>query len=288
MSNLVKVVDLKAIQNMNANTSIVFGYFFSRKGRTLTAEVIAQKVEGDLSKPKVSAAIRVLKKAGVVNEADGGWVMPALEISDLDEARQLGIGDKVHTTLTANPETVFYKGDTILYKPHPLSVEGKAKVMVAAGEVKSFHVNEEGFVYLIVLKGQTFDADGKPLKRKACAVKASMAQLFSNEIPAKAVECVTYKKAAGLVKPELVEMPDVSKGDFVIFFTNIHSPKAKEFGQILEGMKKGMKSTFVEINTDHQVSICKHYNIRTAPTVLIIKDGKEVQRITDKIEKVIK
>ena len=303
--NNVREINLKGIQNMNPQQALVFSHFYGRKGRAYTADSLLEKLEKNLipedtkteglEKAKKAAAKQVadackfLLEAGVIEkstkegkEVKGEFIMPAYGIEDLPEEKQIKIGDKIHTSLTANSSTVFYKGDGILYIPHPLSPEYKAGQRVCVGELKSFHVNEEGFVYLVLLKGQTFDKDGKPLKRKQCAVKGSKAQIVEKKIPKTAVECVTYKKSAGLKKPELVEMPDVSKGQHVILFTNIHSPSAVHMQQIVEGLVKAKKlKNLVIINTDHQVAQCKDFKIRTAPTLVKVVDGKEVGRIED-------
>lgn len=305
----MKNLNLSAIKGMNNEQTQVYAWFHGNKGRSASATSLLEKLANKfvdaeakdkakaekLAKLKIEKAMEFLREAGVITktvkegkEIDGEFTMPALEIVDLDDNNQILIGDKKHTSLTANPNQIFYKGDNVLYDAHPLSPEFKSGKRICVGEVKSFHVNEEGFLYLEVLKSQEVDKDGKNLKRKTCAVKASKAQLVDQKIPTAASKCVTYKKAAGLKEPSLMEMPDVTKGNHVIFFTNIHSPKAKEFGQIIEGMKAGMKSTLTIINTDHQVSECIKFGIRNAPTVLIIKDGKVVETIINKIDKVIK
>ena len=303
--NNVREINLRAIQNMNPEQALVFSFFHGRKGRAYTADSLLEKLEknlipedtkkADLEKAKksakssVKAACKFLLEAGVIEkstkegkEVEGEFIMPAYHIEDLPEEKQIKIGDKIHTSLTANSSTVFYKGDGILYIPHPLSPEYKAGQRVCVGELKSFHVNEEGFVYLVLLKPQRFDSEGKPLKRKQCAVKGSKAQIVEKKIPKTAAECVTYKKSAGLKKPELVEMSDVSKGTYVVLFTNIHSPNAVHMQQIVDGLVKAKKlKNLTVINTDHQVSECKQYNIRTAPTLIKVVDGKEVGRIED-------
>ena len=303
--NNVRKIDLKRIKNMNDQQALVFSHFHGRKGKSMSTEAILEKLEknligedikeADLEKAKKSAlknvkdACKFLNEAGIIEkskkegkEVENEFTMPAYNIEDLPEEKQIKIGDKVHTSLTANSSTVFYKGDAILYIPHPLSPEYKAGQRVCVGELKSFHVNEEGFLYLVLLKPQRFDSEGKPLKRKQCAVKGSKAQLVDEVIPKGAAECVTYKKLASLKKPELQEMPDVSKGTHVILFTNIHSPNAVHMGQITDGLVKAKKlKNLTVINTDHQVTECSTYKIRTAPTLIKVVDGKEVARIED-------
>lgn len=303
--NATRRIDLKKIQNMNAIQALVFSYMFGRKGRTFTPETILEKngkslipegtKEADLEKANkkaiadIAAACKFLVDAGIVEvpvaedktPVAGSYRMPAYNIEDLPEEKQVKIGDKVHTSLTANSGQVYYKGDLILYMPHALSPEFKAGIRIAVGELKSFHVNEEGFLYLILLKKQEVDKDGKNLKRAQCAVKASKAQLLDLAIPKGASKCVTYKKKAGLKEPELQALPDTSKGKHAIFFTNIWSPNAVHMGQIVDGIKAQLKNTTVTvINTDHQVSECAQFNIRTAPTIVVLDNGKEVERIT--------
>jgi hypothetical protein len=309
MNTLRKAIDLKPLTNMNATQSLVFSHLFGNKGRNFTTDTLVEKLGGSIipedtkksdlekvtksAKSKVTKALKFLHEAGIIQltkgedkkEIKGSYVMPAYNITDLGEEIQNSVGGKAHTTLTANPNHIFYKGDPILYMPHPLSPEYKAGQRVAVATVKKYHVNEEGFLYLNCEKGPEYDADGKEKKRKTFSVKASGAQLIDEKIPEGAVECVFYKKGSGLQAPVLNEVPDLSKGRHVLFFSNIHSPKAKEFTQQLAGMKV---KNLVEINTDHQVAICKEFNIRFAPTIVIVENGKEVERITNKITKVIK
>jgi len=304
--NTVRKMDLKKLVNLNPVESVVFSHFFGNKGRNFKVEALLEKLEKHLipkdtkatelekTKAKASADIKAacesLIKIGVIQTpekegkaVEGEFTMPAYEIADLEQEKQVFIGDKVHTTLTANPNQVFYKGDGILYMPHPLSPERKSGIRVAVGELKSFHVNEEGFLYLILLKARTTDKDGKEQKRGQCAVKASQAQLVSEEIPKGAGLAVTYKKKAGLKEPALQEMPDVSKGRHVILFGNIWGPNAQHMAQIVDGLAKAKKisGALTTINTDHQVSICETYKIRTAPTLVVIENGKEVSRLVD-------
>lgn len=305
MNALRSIIDLKAVKNMSNLQTLVFSFLFGRKGRGFSADSIAEKIKGglipedtkkeDLEKvtkgisKDIKEALIFLQKSGVIEPnvkegkpVEGEYIMPSYNIEDLPEEKQIGIGEKVHTALTANPDYVYYKGDGILYMPHPLSPEFKSGIRVAVGELKSFHVNEEGFVYLIVLKAQKVDKDGKNLKREQCAVKASKAQLVDTKIPEAVTECVTYKKSAGLKPPAaLSDTSTIDKGEKVLFFTNIWSPNAKHMTQIVDGLVKAkkIKGDLVVINTDHQVKDCAKYNIRISPTLIRVKDGKEISRI---------
>jgi len=286
MKTLVKNsnLDLKVLVNLKNEETLVFGQFYSRKGSVLTTDKLIgyMGLEGVSSSKKgqITKACKVLADAGIINVVETGFVMPAYETVDLDETRQLGIGGKVHTTLTANPNQVFYVGDAVLYMPHPLSQEYKSGQRVSIGEVKSFHVNEEGFLYLIVLKASEVDVDGKMMKRKECAVKASQAQLLDSKIPEVVKTGITYKKAAGIVAPELNDMPDLAKGRHILFFNNVWNSDAKHMSQVIDGLVKAKKvaGKLTVINTDHQAVECKAHNVRIAGTLVVIENGKEIAR----------
>jgi hypothetical protein len=305
MNELRSQIDLKKVSKLTNEQVLVFGHMFGNKGRNFTAETITEKLSkelipsdtkaADMEKAKEKAtktvedAFKALKSAGIIESTvgegdkvvEGSYVLPAYKIDDLPEEKQILIGGKEHTTLTQNPNIVFYKGDGVLYMPHALSPEGKAGQKVGVAKVRSFHVNEEGFLYIIGEKPAQLDKEGKPMKPKTCAIKASKAQLMDTKIPEGAAECVTYKKAAGLQKPELADLSNIDKGDKVLFFNNIWAPNAVHMGQIITGLAKKATGSIVNVNTDHQVAVCSRFNIRTAPTLIRLKDGKEVGRIED-------
>jgi thioredoxin-like negative regulator of GroEL len=79
----------------------------------------------------------------------------------------------------------------------------------------------------------------------------------------------------------LADLSEIAKGDKVLFFTNIWAPNAVHMGQIVKALESKSKATIVQVNTDHQVSTCSDFGIRTAPTLVRLKDGKEVDRIED-------
>lgn len=298
------IVNLVAIRNFNQKESLIFSQFFGQKGRFFTTEKMFEKVGDNLvdasdeddeeatakkqtaAKALITRTIKKLVEANIVEQKadqpkseDPEYKMPEYNISDLKEEQQVMIGGKEHTSLTANATTVFYKGDVILYMCHPLSPEYKNGQRIGTATLRDFHVNEEGFVYGIVTKPVMKEGE----KAKTCAVKLSQAQLLEQAIPADAKECVKYKQKAGLTKPTLVELGDVSKGVHLIDFNAIWSPEGNEMNQILEGIEKvkGLEGKFTRhsINTDHQVETCKQYNIRTAPTLIMVKDGEEVARM---------
>jgi hypothetical protein len=300
MNTTRAIIDLRAIRNLNQVESMIFSIFFGQKGRYFTTEKIFEKIgehlvdkeaedaakEEKAAKSKITRAINKLVEANVVVQKaeqpasePKEFTIPEYDIKDLREEQQILIGGKEHTTLTANGETVHYGGDVILYMCHPLSPEYKAGQRIGTATLKDFHVNEEGFKYGIVQKPVMKEGE----KPKSCAVKLSQAQLLDVAIPEGAKEVVKYKKKANLTKPELQTLPNLEEGSHVLFFNAIWSPTGNHMSQILEGLKENSKElkdmSLTSVNTDHQVDACKAYVIRTAPTLVVVKDGKEVSRM---------
>jgi thioredoxin 1 len=298
---------LYEISKLTEEEILLFSYFFSNKGRYFTVEKVikklretkvntkrlrGEKLEAALSAREaeisegVKAAFPVLEKAGLIQKntekGTAEWKMEAYDVQDLPGEQQILIGDKEHTSLTENSQLVLYKGDRVMYMYHALSQQYKDGLRIGEGTVKSYHINEDGFVYVII---EEPIPEGAPegTKAKTPAKRNTMIELRSMDIPEGAVECVTYKKKAGLKAPELFPMPDISSGSHVLFFTAEWSSKGLHMKQLLESLTeaKELKGKFelTQINTDHQVQSCKEHNIRYAPTLILFKDGKQVTRI---------
>ena len=303
MNKTRAIVNLAAVRAFNQKQSSIFSIFFGQKGRFFTTDKVFEKVGAQLTadnedtseegvdkaekaaKALITKTINAMVDANIIEQkADQAasdpkeFKMQEYDIKDLKENQQVQIGGKEHTTLTANATTVWYNGDVILYMCHPLSPEYKAGQRIGTATLKDFHVNEEGFLYGIVTKPVMVEGE----KAKTCAVKLSQAQLLDEAIPEGAKECVKYKQKAGLTKPTLVPVGDISKGVHLLSFNAVWSPEGVQMDQILEGLEdsplKGKYTRHI-VNTDHQVDECKTYNIRTAPTLILVKDGAEVARM---------
>ena len=302
MNNTRAIVNLSAIRTFNQRESLIFSIFFGQKGRYYTNEKLMDKVGAILigeveeaekekaekaAKSFITKTINKLVEAGIVSakvdQPKGEAIeykMPEYDIKDLAEEQQLLIGGKAHTTLTSNGDTVHYGGDVILYMCHPLSPEYKAGQRIGTATLKDFHVNEEGFKYGIVTKPVMVEGE----KAKTCAVKLSQAELLDRAIPEGAKEVVKYKQKASLTRPTLVAIPTLTEGKHILYFNAVWSPAGNQMSQILNTLVetkeiKG-KASFTPVNTDHQVDVCKEYNIRQAPTVIVVENGKEVSRLS--------
>ena len=169
-------------------------------------------------------------------------------------------------------------------KNHPLSALGKAGVPVSEGEIKDWHINEEGFLYANVYMPLPPGAE-EGTKRKTCAKKLSTVQYLDDSIPEKIVVGVKYKKKANLKEPELQAFPDLAKakGVDLVEFNAAWSATGNHMDQILTSLVKqgplSGKFTRTTINTDHQPQDCANHNVRLAPTLILFKDGKEVGRM---------
>jgi len=297
MNTTRAIINLSEVKNFNQNESFIFSIFFSEKGKSFSKDLLLKKVsetmiQGDKDEVKetkrvkalITKVVNKLIATGIIskNESESKsdtdtFKMESYDIKDLEENRQLLIGGKAHTSLTSNGSMVVYKNDTILYMTHPVSQEFKLGQRVGTGVIKDFHINEEGFRYAIVTKPAVDDA-----KPKTCAVKLSQAQLLDTEVPVSASECVKYKSKAGLTKPTIVPVGNCKKGNHILFFNAEWSDKGLQMTQMLKGMGKVLKGVTIHpINTDHQVDVSIAFNIRFAPTLVIIKDGKEVARLTE-------
>ena len=302
MNKTRAIVNLSAIRGFNQKESMIFSIFFGQKGRYYTNEKLMDKLganlmgeiaegEGEAEKAEKAAKTLITKTINKLVEANivmakvdqpkgeaVEYKMPEYDIKDLNVEQQLLIGGKAHTTLTANGTTVHYNGDVLLYMCHPLSPEYKAGQRIGTGTLKDFHINEEGFKYGIITKPVMVEGE----KAKTCAVKLSQAELLERAIPEGAKEVVKYKSKASITKPELTALGDLSKGTHLILFNAAWSPQGLQMGQIVEGLLKtpmAEKFTAHQINTDHQVAECKQFNIRTAPTLIMVVDGTEVSRM---------
>lgn len=302
-------INLIAVNALSDRAKVLFNLFFSSKGRNFDRDKLLEKCkdsfyedkedsekEADQKKAKARVTktinelvaaeliVEVAPKEGATPKELKDYAMEAYDISDLPAEMQLGIGGKVHTTLTANSSRVPYVGQEVVMKNHPLSKLGKAGVPVTVGHIKNWHINEEGALYANVYLPLAADAK-EGAKRETCAKKVSTLQFISDEIPTEANVGVTYKKKANLKEPTLIPFPEMKgrKGVDLIEFNAAWSPYGVHLGQILDSLTKEgpLKGKFnrTTINTDHQVEDCKRFNILHAPTMILFKDGKEVGRM---------
>lgn len=297
-------VNFIALRDMTQVQGAIFGIFWGNKGRAFDTDKLYEKLTGELTdeeaakedadkeekrvKRAITAGIKFLTDSNTIilkenedKKAPKAYLMEEYNITDLSEDAQLGLQGKVHTTLTKNSETIFFKGDGIVYMPHPGSVEGKAGKKIAVGTIKNYHVNEEGFLYANIIKPIP---EGSPegTKAKGGAVKLSKVQLLDMAMPEGTPEvCVTYKKQANTKAPAITPMGDTSKGSHIVFVKALGSPGSLQVSQVLAGLEKAKQlkgATVHTIDSDHQPEVVKGLNLRSNASLILIKDGKEVAR----------
>jgi thioredoxin 1 len=298
MSNLSKSV-YGQISKLNPTQIALWVFFNGHKNRPYTSAELKDKVPGLPKQP--NAAIKALVDAGLVTKTDEKkFVMERELIEILKDERQLGIGGKVHTTLTQNANTIFYPGDRLRYATHTLSWQHKVGIPIWEGEVKSFHVNEEGFGYLainedipteqIVKSFNVKDVKGAPIRKgalfsKTVMKKTSNVELLNPAVPSGSSKNLVFYKTKSGLNARVLELPQLI-GDQVIHFGCVWSGASVEVAGILQELEqhknfKG-KITFHEVDVDENLNTCARFKLRKAPTVIIMRNGnvlKTVQNI---------
>lgn len=204
---------------------------------------------------------------------------------DLPAEKQLGIGGKVHTTRTANPDILNYVGERIQFPYHSLSKQYKAGVKAGYGVVKNWHTNEEGFKYVIV-----GNEDGSQCAKKSSslllvdATGTPYANQADAPTPTENFQIgVRYKKGAEdfVTHYEQEEFPTINDGLKVIFVFTTWSPNSKLASKLVESYKETLTDgvELVQIEADNYPSFTAKAGLRTVPAMLFVNNGNIVETV---------
>lgn len=72
---------------------------------------------------------------------------------------------------------------------------------------------------------------------------------------------------------------DVQNGTFIIDFWASWCPPCKAMEPVLHQIDSEGLASVLKINADEHVEIARKYNVRSLPTLIVFKDGVEVDRI---------
>lgn len=78
----------------------------------------------------------------------------------------------------------------------------------------------------------------------------------------------------------------IASGDVVVKFSATWCGPCKAMEPLVKAAAQDFKHiTFIEIDTDQQRDLMHRYGVRSIPTMIFLRDGKEVKRLTGSMSK---
>ena len=78
---------------------------------------------------------------------------------------------------------------------------------------------------------------------------------------------------------------DVQNGTFIVDFWASWCPPCKAMEPILHSIDSEGLASVLKIDADVHMELAQKYNVRSLPTMLIFKDGVEIERIVGAVSK---
>lgn len=88
-----------------------------------------------------------------------------------------------------------------------------------------------------------------------------------------------------IVQHEIDFIEDVQNGTYIVDFWATWCPPCKAMEPILHSIDSEGLASVLKIDADVHMELAQKYNIRSLPTMLIFKDGVEIERIVGAVSK---
>jgi thioredoxin 1 len=88
-----------------------------------------------------------------------------------------------------------------------------------------------------------------------------------------------------IAQHEIDFIEDVQNGTFIVDFWASWCPPCKAMEPILHSIDSEGLASVLKIDADVHMELAQKYNVRSLPTMLIFKDGVEIERIVGAISK---
>lgn len=88
-----------------------------------------------------------------------------------------------------------------------------------------------------------------------------------------------------IAQHEIDFIEDVQNGTFIVDFWASWCPPCKAMEPILHSIDSEGLASVLKIDADAHIELAQKYNVRSLPTMIIFKDGIEVERIVGAVSK---
>ncbi len=88
-----------------------------------------------------------------------------------------------------------------------------------------------------------------------------------------------------IAQHEIDFIEDVQNGTFIVDFWASWCPPCKAMEPILHSIDSEGLASVLKIDADVHMELAQKYNVRSLPTMLIFKDGVEIERIVGAVSK---
>ena len=88
-----------------------------------------------------------------------------------------------------------------------------------------------------------------------------------------------------IAEHEIDFIEDIQYGTYIVDFWASWCPPCKAMEPILHSIDSEGLASVLKVNADEHIELSQKYNVRSLPTMIIFKDGVEVERIIGAVSK---